>query len=88
MNDIVIGIHPLHRKLAEITQMSMDREGNITIGRPELKLILPLLRQNYELVSQLDQLKQLSFIAYEVGDHDWLMDLSAKIEKLEEALEI
>lgn len=86
--DLVIGIHPLHRKLAGITLMMMDQQGAISIGPAELRLILPLLRQNLELVRRLDELKQLSFVAYEAGDHDWLMELAGKIDQLEQTLEI
>lgn len=88
MNNTVVGIHPIHRKLATIVAMSTDTKGNTFIGNAELQLIIPLLRQNYELVRQLDELKQLSFVAYEMGDHEWLQDIAAKIEALEEKMEI
>jgi len=88
MNNTVIGIHSIHRKLAVIWEMNTDIKGNTFIGAAQMQQIIPLLKQNYELVRQLDELKQLSFIAYEMGDHVWLMDLSAKIEQLEEAMEI
>jgi len=88
MNNTVIGIHSIHRKLAVIWEMNTDIKGNTVIGAPQMQQIIPLLRQNYELVRKLDELKQLSFLAYEMGDHDWLMDLSAKIETLEQTMEI
>lgn len=87
-NTIVVGIHPLHRKLAQIWEMNTDIKGNTTIGAVQMREIIPLLKQNYELVRQLDELKQLSFLAYEMGDHEWLMDITAKIEVLEQELEI
>jgi len=88
MNNVVIGIHPLHRKLATIWEMNTDIKGNTVIGLAQIQQIIPLLRQNYELVRQLDELKQLSFLAYEIGDKAWLMELCGKIDKLEEAMEI
>lgn len=86
-NATVVGIHPLHRKMAQVWEMSTIR-GNTIIGPVEMQLIIPLLKRNYELVRQLDELKQLSFVAYSMGDLDWLMDISAKIEVLEQELEI
>jgi hypothetical protein len=88
MNNTVVGIHPLHRKLAEIWAMHTDVKGNTVIDMVLMQQIIPLLKQNYELVRQLDELKQLSFVAYETGDHDWLMAISERIEVLEQELEI
>lgn len=88
MNNTIVGIHPIHRKLAVIWEMNTDIKGNTVIGVAQMQQIIPLLRQNYELVRQLDELKQLSFVAYEMGDHDWLQDIAAKIEALEEKMEI
>lgn len=88
MKETVIGIHPLHRKLAEVTLMALDSNGDLVIGRPELKLIMPLLRQNLELIQQLDEYKQLAFLAYEMGDMEWMMDLTAKIDELESKMEV
>lgn len=84
----VVGIHPLQRELARIWEMNTDVKGNTVIDAAFMQQIIPLLKRNYELVRQLDELKQLSFIAYSVGDHDWLMDITAKIEVLEQELEI
>jgi len=88
MNNTVVGIHPVHRKLAQLFEMNKDRSGNTFIGAAELQALLPLLRQNYELIRSLDELKQLSFIAYEMGDHAWLAKISEEIEELEKAIEI
>lgn len=88
MKQHVIGIHPVHRKLAQIFELSTRLNGKTILGAAEWQLMMPLLKQNYELVRQLDELKQLSFIAYELGDHEWLMEISTKIESLEETMEI
>jgi hypothetical protein len=88
MNNTVVGIHPLHRKLAQVWEMSTDVKGNTTIGAVQMQQIIPLLKRNYELIRQLDELKELSFVAYSMGDHDWLMAISERIEVLEQELEI
>lgn len=88
MQNIVIGIHSIHRKLAVIWEMNTDIKGNTVIGAPQMQQIIPLLKRNYELVRQLDELKQLSFIAYEMGDMVWQQDIVAKIDRLEQELEI
>jgi len=74
-------IHPLHRRMAEILYMSTS-SGETLIGDVEIKLLLPLLHQNMRLIQQLDNLKQLSFIAYMANDFDWQHDLCARIEAL------
>jgi hypothetical protein len=88
MSESVVGIHPIHRKLAAITLMSTDQHGAIVIGMPELQLIIPLLRQNLALIRRLDELKALSFHAFEMGDMDWQMEICAQIESLERTLEV
>lgn len=88
MSNMVIGIHPLHRKLAEIWEMNTDIKGNTLIGGAQMQQIIPLLKRNYQFIRQLDELKQLSFVAYSMGDHDWVQDISAKIDELESAMEI
>jgi len=88
MNNTVVGIHPLHRKLAHVWEMNTDSKGNTVVDAVLMQQIIPLLRQNYELVRQLDELKQLSFIAYEMGDMDWQQDICKQIEELESVMEI
>lgn len=82
----MIGIHPIHRQLAMITHMCLDQRGNMIIGTPELKLMMPLLRANLLLIQQLDSLKELAFHAHEMGDHDWEMELCRQIDELEATL--
>ncbi len=82
----MVGVSPIHRKLAQITLMSMDAHGAVTIGMPELRLLIPLLKDNLQLVRRLDELKNLSFHAYEMGDMDWHNELCLKIDELEATL--
>lgn len=76
-------IHPIHRKLAEIVFMNIDRQGDLIIGNAELRLILQLLRQNLFLVRRLDELKQLAYVAHCAGDMDWEQDICQQIDELE-----
>lgn len=82
----MIGIHKVHRKLAEVVHMNLDQNGNLIIGNIELQLILKLLRQNHDLVYKLDGLKELAFQAHIMGDDDWEHELCGKIEELEVAM--
>ena len=82
----MIGIHNIHRKLAEITAMSIDENGCTRLGVAELSLIIPLLRQNLQMVQQLDGYKQLAYHAYEMGDMAWQHEICAKIDELEASL--
>jgi hypothetical protein len=79
----IVGIHKLHRQLAFITLMCMDKQENMIVGEPELRLILPLLKENMMLVFKNDSLKALSYMAYEIGDDNWQMDICSRIDELE-----
>lgn len=81
-----VGIHLIHRKMAGIVHMCSDIDGNVRMGIPEFKLLMPLLLDNYKLVYQLDELKEQSFVAYLVNDTEWLRELANRIEKLETSL--
>ncbi|MDO3680402.1 DUF7667 family protein [Paenibacillus ehimensis] len=74
----------VHRQLAEIVHMNTTEEGFLVLGEPELKRVMQLLRVNYALVYRHDSLKELSFVAYEMGDKEWLCNLCGEIEKLED----
>ncbi|MBN2980153.1 DUF7667 family protein [Cohnella algarum] len=79
----MIAIHAVHRRLAEIVYMSTDRTGNTIIGPAELKLLIPLLRQNLELVRRMDELQNLAFQAHLAKDDGWLQDICRQIDALE-----
>lgn len=82
----VIGIHQVHRDMARLVHLCTDQQGNTTYGEAEMKLAFLLLRQNYQLVHQLDELKELSFQAYLAKDHTWQHELAERIEALETSL--
>lgn len=82
----MIGIHPIHRKMALITWMSMNQNGQIKLDKAAVKLLQPLLKQNLKMIQRLDELKNLSYIAHVNGEHDWQHDICAKIEALERDL--
>jgi len=75
----VLGIHPVHRRLAELTFISRTRR--LTVAE-QLELF-HCLSVNAKIIAELDKLKQLAFMAHEMGDMEWQMDLCAKIEELE-----
>lgn len=79
----MIAIHPIHRRMAEIIYMSTDQRGNTVIGVPEMQLLIPLLRQNLELVRRLDELKSLALEAQVSGDTEWVQDICQKIDQIE-----
>lgn len=81
-SDLIVAIHDTHRKMAQITMMSTDKCGAVIIGIPELRLLIPLLRQNLELVRKFDELRNLGLIAYESGDHEWVQDIEKQIAEL------
>lgn len=74
-----VGIHPTHRRLAELVFTSEKR----SLSEAEQTEMFQCLKVNAKLVCTLDKLKQLSFIAYVMGDMDWVMDICAQIEALE-----
>ncbi|MBW4083573.1 hypothetical protein [Paenibacillus sp. S150] len=82
----MIGIHKLHRQMAFITAVNINKNGILEMGMPELMLLMPLLLKNYKLVSELDALKELAFHAHEMGDMEWQQDICKQIEELEAQL--
>lgn len=82
----MIGIHPIHRKLALIAYMSTNRKGEVKLDEIAVKLLQPLLKQNLMMIRRLDELKSLSYIAYMAKEHEWHHDICARIEALEKDL--
>ncbi|MEK4449906.1 DUF7667 family protein [Paenibacillus sp. FSL L8-0506] len=75
----MIGIHPIHRRLAALTFKSDIQP----LSESEQIELFQCLKVNAQIVYQLDKYKTLSFFAHEVGDMNWQMDLCAKIEAIE-----
>lgn len=79
-----LAIHPSHRKLAEITFLNLDKKGNLIIDELTLRVLAPYLMQNLEIIRTLDELSNLSMVAYTVGDMEWLDDIRVAIEYLKD----
>ncbi|WP_192043368.1 DUF7667 family protein [Paenibacillus lycopersici] len=82
----MIGIHPVHRRLAELLEKSTRLGGLIYLSGAEQAEISHCLHINAKLVRELDQLKQLAWIACEAGDVEWQYELCERIDKLEATL--
>lgn len=78
MSDIKIGIHPIHRRMAELHSIQCKRPWTAT----ERKELIHCMQANFDLVQKLDGLKQLSLHAYEMGDTEWEQELRERIDKL------
>lgn len=79
----MIAIHPVHRRLAELQLIAERRGGYDRLTAAEQMDLHHCLRANATLVRRLDELKQLSFIAYQVGDMDWVAEVCRQIDELE-----
>ncbi len=79
----LIGIHSIHRKMALVTWMSMNQKGKLNLDEVAIQMLKPLLKENLSLIQRLDELKNLSFIAYELNDMKWLQEICQQIEELE-----
>ncbi|MFC3768332.1 hypothetical protein [Paenibacillus sp. GCM10012303] len=78
----MIGIHPIHRRLAQI-QFKAEVVGYDQLTQEDQVELRHCLIVNGQLVRRLDELKQLSFIAYTVDDRDWQHEICKQIEELE-----
>lgn len=83
---MAVAIHPIHRKLAEISYMCTNSNGALKIDVTTLRLLEPLLKQNLQMIRRLDELKNLSQIAYEQNDYEWVQNICKDIERLEQDL--
>ncbi|KJB88606.1 hypothetical protein AZ66_06570 [Paenibacillus sp. E194] len=78
-----MGIHPVHRRLAELHLVQQQRPWTDA----ELTDLIHCMRINANLVQRLDSLKQLSQHAYEMNDTDWLHEICSQIEKLQASMD-
>lgn len=80
----MFGVHPVHRRLAELTLKAERLGGGWTkLSRAEQKDIHHCLLVNAQLIFELDKLKTLSFMAHETQDADWQADICRRIDELE-----
>lgn len=79
----MIAIHPVHRRLAELTLKAERLGGYFHLSPLEQTELHHCLRANATLVQKLDGLKQLAFHAHEMGDMEWQQEICRKIDELE-----
>lgn len=75
----MIGIHPVHRRLAELHFIGEKRKWTYA----EVLELHHCLQVNANLVRRLDELKQLAFVAHCAGDMEWEQEICRKIDELE-----
>lgn len=79
----MIGIHPIHRRLAELHMLSKKRE----LTPLEWADLTHCIKQNATLVLKLDWLKELSVTAYAMQDTDWQHEICAQTKEIERTLD-
>lgn len=79
----MIGIHFVHRRLAEIDHKAVQLGGYNRLPPDDQIELRHCLIANAKLVRKLDELKQLAFIAHLADDMDWQQDICSQIDELE-----
>lgn len=79
----MIAIHPVHRRLAQLTLKAVRSGGFAKLTEEEQKEIEHCLRVNESLVWKMDAYKELALHAHEMGDMKWELELCGKIDELE-----
>lgn len=82
----MIGIHPVHRRLAELTEKAERLGGYDRLSPMEQQDLRHCLLANAKLVRRLDELKNLAYIAHISGDMEWVQEVCQRINELEEKL--
>lgn len=80
----MIGVSVVHRRLAELQLKASRLGGWHKLDPLDQTDLHHCLRHNAAMIQKLDELKQLSYIAYSVGDIDWHHEICAEIEKCED----
>lgn len=75
----MIAIHPVHRRMAELALIGKRRR----LTYFEQLELYQCIEVNANLVRQLDELKQLAFVAHTSGDMEWQQDLCRQIDEIE-----
>lgn len=75
-------VHPVHRRLAELTLKAHCIGGYDNLSQEERTEIEHCLQVNLSMIERLDQLKQLSFQAHLTNDFEWEQELSGQIDEL------
>ena len=79
----MIGIHPIHRRLAELQLIAERRGGYDHLTIREQMDLHHCLQINANLVRRLDELKQLAFVAHCAGDMEWEQEICRQIDEME-----
>ena len=79
----MIGIHPIHRRLAELQLKAERLGGYFQLSLMEQTELHHCLKVNAALVQRLDELKQLAFVAHCSGDLEWEQEICRQIDELE-----
>lgn len=82
----MIGIHPIHRRLAELTNKARQMGGFDKLTYVDKQDLEHCLKANYDLVYKLDSLKSIAFVAYDCGDLEWQQELCEQIDHIEAKL--
>lgn len=82
----MIGIHVVHRRLAEIYLKAQKLGSYDRLSNEEQMDLYHCLRINADLVRKLDELKNMAFIAHQAGDMEWEQDICQQIDELEAKL--
>ncbi|CAH1058818.1 DUF7667 family protein [Paenibacillus pseudetheri] len=75
----MIAIHPAHRKLADLYHQF--EKGTFT--RIQQAEVVSFLKQNAEMVEQIDGLKEAAYAAQCIGNMDLVQHFTEKLEELE-----
>ncbi|MEV2698844.1 hypothetical protein ABNC92_19660 [Paenibacillus larvae] len=81
MSEIKIGIHPVHRRLAELCM----KHSNLFAlfenhSKSEFRELWQCLKQNADLVMMLNN---SYFLAHQMNDEEWKEEVKLKIKQLE-----
>lgn len=79
----MIGIHIVHRRLAEIHFNAQRLGGYDRLPLQDQIDLGHCLQVNAKLVRRLDELKNLAYIAHMAGDYAWEQEVCQKIDELE-----
>lgn len=82
----MIAIHPVHRRLAELTEKAERLGGYSQLTVREQMELHHCLQINAKLVRRLDELKNLAYIAHISGDMEWEQEVCQRIDELEAKL--
>ncbi|WP_010498563.1 DUF7667 family protein [Paenibacillus elgii] len=79
----MIGIHPVHRRMAELTLEAQRAGGFTQLTAREQQELYHCLAVNMDFIARLDSLKALAFHAHTMGDMEWQQQICKQIDELE-----